>query len=115
MRTLLFVLAVVSIGADAGDYKPLTGAYSIAGKTLLDPPTSEAQNTHIYFSLNGKAALDLYDSMKTKAISNACANDGSMLKRVGEMQCTRSDDGKEYQCWFGIDIKNQKVVGGVVC
>lgn len=115
MRTILLALAVISIGANAGDYKPLAGAYSISGKTLLDPPANEAQNTHIYFSLKGKAALDLYDSMKAKAIPNACANDGSMLKRVGEMQCVRSDDGKEYQCWFGIDIKNQKVVSGVVC
>ncbi len=115
MRISLLALVAVASLANAGDYKPLSGAYSIAGKTLLDPPGTEAPNTHIYFSIKGKAAIDLWDSMKTKAIPHSCANDGSMLKRVGEMQCTRSDDGKEYQCWFGIDIKNQQIVGGVVC
>lgn len=115
MKFLLLVLAVVSLGAVANDYKPLKGDYSIRGKTLYDPPAVEAQNTHVYFALDGKAAQDLYDSMKTQPIRDMCADDGTLLKRIGEMQCNRSVGGKEYQCWFGIDIKNQKVVNGVIC
>lgn len=115
MRILILAIALLSLTAYAAEYKPLVGSYSIAGKTLYDPPANEAHNTHIYFSLDGKAARDLYESMKTKAIPNACTDDGSLSKRAGEMQCTRSKDGKEYQCWFGIDLRTQKIVNGAIC
>ena len=115
MRALIIVLAVFLTEASAREYQPLTGNYTIAGKTFYDPPSHEAKDTHIYFSLEGKAAGDLYDSMKVKAVRDQCAGDGSMSKRVGEMQCTLSEDGKSYRCWFGIDLKNQRVVNGVVC
>jgi hypothetical protein len=115
MRILLLVVAVASVGASAADYKPLAGTYALGGKTVYDPPASEPKNTHIYFALEGKAARDLYESMKTQAVRDECANDGSMSKRVAETQCIRADGGKEYRCWFGIDIKTQKVVNGVVC
>jgi hypothetical protein len=115
MRFFRFAIVLVSCGVFAGEYKPLKGDYSIAGKSFYDPPASEPQDTHIYFALEGKSAKDLYDSMKVKAVRDMCTDDGSMSKHVGEMQCTRSKGGKEHQCWFGIDIKSQKVVGGVVC
>jgi hypothetical protein len=115
MRILLLAVVAASFGASANDYKPIAGEYSIRGKSFYDPPASEPQNTHIYFALEGKAARDLYEQMKTKAVRDECANDGSMSKNIGEMQCTRSVGGKEHRCWFGIDIKTQKVVGGVVC
>lgn len=115
MRQLIVVLAVFLTEASASEYQPLTGNYTIAGKTLYDPPSHEAKDTHIYFSLEGKAARDLYVSMKVKAVRDQCEDDGSMSKRIGEMQCTRSEGGKSYRCWFGIDIKTQRVVNGVVC
>lgn len=115
MKTLLFALCILSAWATAGEYKPLKGSYSIGGKTFYDPPAEETKKTHVYFALEGKTARDVYESMDTKAVRDECAGDSSMTKRIEEMQCTRSSGGKEYRCWFGIDLKNQKVVGGVVC
>lgn len=115
MRLLIIVLAVCLATANASEYQPMTGDYMIAGKTFYDPPPHEAKDSHIYFSLEGKAARDLYDSMKVKAVRDQCADDGSMSKRVGEMQCTLSEDGKSYRCWFGIDLKAQRVVNGIIC
>jgi hypothetical protein len=115
MKALLLIIAFLTTGAFAADYKPLTGEYGLGGKTLFDPPANESRNSHMYFSLAGSAARDLYEAIKAKALRDECANDGSMSKRVGEMQCTLSSDKKEYRCWFGIDVNRQKIVNGVIC
>lgn len=115
MRLLIIMLAAFFTNVCASEYQPLTGNYAIAGKTLYDPPSDEAKDSHMYFSLDGKAARDLYDSMKVKAVRDQCTGDVSMSKRVGGIQCTRSNDGKEHRCWFGIDLKNQRIVSGNVC
>jgi len=115
MRLLIVVLVVFLTEASASEYQPLTGNYKVGGKTFYDPPSHEAKDTHVYFSLEGKVARDLYDSMKVKAVRDQCADDGSMSKRIGEMQCTLSEGGQLYRCWFGIDMETQRVVNGVVC
>ena len=99
----------------AWEAKVLTGSYSIAGRTLVDAPVSEAQNTHMYFALSGVSAQDLYNSMKVRAKPDLCRAGGALTKSIGEMRCTRSASGREFQCWFGIDIAKQRLTGGVVC
>ena len=112
---LAIALLVMPTAVFAGDYKPLTGAYALGGKTLSDPPADEPQNTHVYFALTGAPAKDLFDSMKVKAVRDVCVDDGSVSKQVQEMRCTRSADGKEHRCWFGIDIAKQRITSGVTC
>lgn len=112
---IVLVLLSLQVFAIAADYKPLEGEYKVGGKTFYDPPKNESKDTHIYFALTGTAAKNLFDSMKVRSKKDVCMNDGSLTKRVKEMQCTRSLDGKEHRCWFGIDIKNQNVTGGVAC
>jgi hypothetical protein len=109
------VLILLHVSAFAADYKPLMGEYTKGGKTFYDPPEEESKDTHIYFVLTGATAKDLFNSMKVPAMRDVCMNDGSLTKLVKEMQCTQSLGGKQYRCWFGIDIKNQHITGGVVC
>ena len=111
--TLLLLITSMSLGA--WEDKVLTGSYSIAGQTIVDPPATEARDTHIYFSLSGMSAQDLYNSMKVRAKPDLCRAGGALMKSIGEMRCTRSASGREFQCWFGIDIAKQRLTGGVVC
>lgn len=111
----VLLLFALHVPASAADYRPLAGQYSIGGKTFYDPPEGEPKDTHIYFVLTGLAAKDLYGSMKVQAKRDECVGDGSLTKRVKEMQCTRSADGKEHRCWFGVDVKSQRITNGVVC
>jgi hypothetical protein len=99
----------------AGDYKSLSGKFAMGGKTLYDPPKGEPENTHIYFVLTGVAAKDLFKSMDVRAVRDLCIGDGSLTKRLKELQCTRGADGKGHTCWFGVDIKNQRITDGTVC
>jgi hypothetical protein len=108
-------LVLVSSFAVAAVYNQLSGTYRIGGKTFYDPPANEPQNTHLYIQLTGDAAKELYQTMQVKPKPEVCGDEGTLTKVVGNMQCTRDADTKSYRCWFGIDVKNQKIVNGVVC
>jgi hypothetical protein len=108
-------LVLVSSLAMAAAYNQLTGTYRIGGKTFYDPPENEPQNTHLYIQLTGDAAKDLYQTMSAKPKPDVCGDEGTQTKMIGNVQCTRSADTKTYRCWFGVDVKNQKIVNGVVC
>ena len=109
------LLFTTSVPLGAWEAKVLTGSCSIAGRTLVDAPVSEAQNTHMYFALSGVSAQDLYNSMRAQAKPDVCRGGGALAKSIGEMRCTRSADGRAFQCWFAIDIASQRITGGVVC
>ncbi len=113
--TIILALMVVSSFAYAVTHGQLTGTYRIGGKTFYDPPEEEPQNTHIYIQLTGSTAKDMYNVMDAKPQYDICVDNGSKTKTIGEMQCTRSADGKDYRCWFGVDLKRQKITRGVVC
>ncbi len=116
MKLIAAIIAtVLSAGAAAADYQPLQGSYKVGGRTLYDPPESEAQDTHFYLDLEGDAARDLYDALKAKALDGVCGEPGDLTKRAGGVQCTKVRGGKEYHCAFGVELQTQRVVGGVVC
>lgn len=112
---ILALLLIAPSLAMAWQYKQLSGSYRIGGQTVYDPPENEAKNTHFYVELTGAAAKDLFDQMKAPTVANVCADKGTKTKTVGEMRCTQSANAKQYRCWFGIDIKNQRITNGAVC
>ena len=111
---LLIGLIAGAAPAPAADYRPLQGAYAIAGETLIDPPQSEPQDTHFYIDLECPAARDLYKAMKTRAVNGICGEPGDLTRRQGGVQCTRVSGGTEYHCAFGVELNTQRVVSGVV-
>ena len=116
MKIILTIGAVMfAASASAADYKPLQGTYMVGGATLIDPPESEAQDTHFYLDLEGNAARDLYKALKAKAEAGICGEPGDLTKRSGGVQCTMVKGGKEYHCAFGVELGTQKVVSAVIC
>ena len=112
---LAFATLVFAAAAPASDYKLLQGSYMVGGATLIDPPETEAQDTHFYVDLEGNAARDLYKALKAKAEAGVCGEPGDLTKRSGGVQCTMAKGGKEYHCAFGVELRTQNVVPGVVC
>ena len=116
MRIILAILAIACASTAAGaDYRSLQGTYMVGGETLIDPPQSEAQDTHFYLDLEGTAARDLYKALKAKAQDGVCGEPGDLTKRSGGVQCTMVKGGKEFHCAFGVELRTQRVVSGVVC
>lgn len=112
---LILSLACTALPIHAQQFKPLAGEYSIGGQTVIDPPPNESHTTHLYVALAGNTARDLYNNMRVTTISDACGEPGALLKSIGNMQCTRDADGKDYQCNFAIDIAKQRITGGGAC
>ena len=117
MKLILAIAALMltAAAAFAADYQPLKGSYKIGGTTLIDPPESEPQDTHFYLDLEGNTARDLYKAIKAKAEAGICGEPGDLTKRSGGVQCTMVKGGKEYHCAFGVELRTQHVVPGVVC
>ena len=109
------ITIVISMSATAAGYQPLQGSYKVGGQTLYDPPESEPQDTHFYVDLEGNAARDLYNALKAKPLDRVCGEPGDLTKRSGGVQCTKVKGGEEYHCAFGVELKTQRVVAGVVC
>lgn len=110
---LLF--CVSAIGEDLDWRKPLSGSYRISGASVVDPPEGEARDTHLRIHLTGEAAKSLYSAMKVKPRRDQCRNDGTLIKFVKDMQCTLSANRKQYECWFAVDVPNQKITVAIVC
>ena len=117
MKLILAIVALVftAASANAGDYQPLKGSFKVGGATLIDPPESEPQDTHFYLDLEGNAARELYKALKAKAEAGVCGEPGDLTKRSGGVQCTMVKGGKEYHCAFGVELRTQRMVPGVVC
>ena len=116
MKALLATtLLCIAAGAGGADYPALHGSYRLGGATLIAPAAGEPQTTHFYVDLQGRTAHDLYDALDAKAVAGVCGEPGDLTKRSGGVQCTKAQGGKEYYCAFGIELKTQKVVSGVVC
>lgn len=103
------------LSAAAADYRTLHGSYLIGGATLIDPPPTEARDTHLYLDLDGATARDLYRALKAKPEDGVCGAPGDLTKRQGGVQCTRVHGGNEYHCAFGVELRTQRVVAAVVC
>jgi hypothetical protein len=93
----------------------LNGSYELGGKTPIDPPDGEPQDTHLRLFLEGGAARDLYAALDVKAIEDECLADGSMTKSLGGIACTMHADGHTFECSFAVNIKSRTVEGASAC
>jgi hypothetical protein len=112
----LFAALVVpgAVGAQPAA-KPLSGTYTFAGKTLVDPPPAEPRDSHLVITLDGQTARDVYRKMKERPRRDACLDDGSMSKTSGGMHCTEWVKPARYTCAFSINLAAQKIEGAAVC
>jgi hypothetical protein len=94
---------------------PLSGEYHFHGKTLLDPPPGEAQDTHLGLVLEGRAARDLFRRMTAKAEADVCLDDGSVSKTQGGLRCTELAGKAGWRCEFAIQLESVALVADGAC
>lgn len=94
----------------------LTGKIGVTGKSLVDAPPGEPRDTHLQVYLTDKSAKLLYDGMKVEPEAERCEGDPDVMsKYIGEMVCQHSVKLDTYECFFGVNIKEQKIEGGWMC
>jgi hypothetical protein len=112
-----FVVALISASATlalALDVTNLRGELFIAGKTVVDPPPTESQNSHAYVTIEGPAALRMYRNMRAKAEDDLC-REGNKIKRAGNLACSVGRNGREASCDFALDLVNGTIAPGQPC
>jgi hypothetical protein len=115
---LLLSSLVTAFGADKSPsgHTKLDGVYRIYGGGLGDPVAPTAKDKKIMFSLEGKAAKDMFESMGPD-VKDACtgeSGDRVRKKDDGNLFCSKTEAG-EYFCNFGFDLRTGKSIGGIVC
>lgn len=111
---LALLLLLVPGLALASEPKPLEGDYFIAGRTVVDPPADEPRDTHLYLTLRGATARDLYARLKTTPRPFPCV-EGAQAKAVGGTLCWVAGKGRRAECVLGINLQTQRVDAGLPC
>lgn len=83
---LAILLLLAALPVTAWQYNSLSGQYRIAGQTVIDPPPSQTMGTHLHLTLSSAAARDLYNAMKVAPKPDECADNGALVKTLGEIQ-----------------------------
>lgn len=114
------VVGMLALAGDASRAQEVTttkleGDMFIAGKTPLDPPTNEPKNTHAYVSIEGPAALRIYQTMKGREAKDLCRGEGWKRKAARNFVCSLSGDGKQAACDFSVDLRRGTIDGGKPC
>jgi hypothetical protein len=107
-------LAVAMHVSVAGEPRRLSGTYQLSGESANRMSEAVERDTHVRFYLNGRSAADLYRVLAAKPKRDECFNDGSLTKAAGDFICTKHPKGA-HECWFGLDLRTQRVVPGFVC
>jgi hypothetical protein len=95
-------------------FQPFQGRYSIYGGSLADPEAPSARSKKIAFSINGKAAQQMFDAMGPDLKSVCDSENGTRFRQRAELVCSyHPTDG--YECNFGFDLAEGRSIGGSVC
>lgn len=115
-KLLLIVMLSLSFASFASDpYKNFPGQYTISGKTVLDSPAGEPQNTHIYFRIMGDAAKEMYSMVDAKPERDICLDDGTLTKSAESIKCDFNPKDSSYICYFSVGVQENSIGLGVVC
>lgn len=124
MKTTPFLLLLL-LGASTaygapdeapGPHRPLQGSYWIYGGGLGDPVPPTAKDKKVMFSIEGRAARELFDALGPDKKDLCTEGSGTRVRARDKdrLFCMRSARG-EYSCNFGFDLRSGKSIGGSVC
>jgi hypothetical protein len=121
-HSLLFMMMCGAIagaaGADQplGPHRKLEGVYRVYGGGLGDPIAPTAKDKKVMFSVTGRAARELFDTLGPDKKDVCTAGNGTRVRARDNdnLYCMRSAEG-EYSCNFGFDLRSGKSIGGIVC
>lgn len=123
MRKVFFALLILSgLGSavlatdDLFRHKPFSGVYMIYGGGLGDPVAPSSKDRKVMFSISGRAARELFDTIGPDRHDVCTEGSGTRVRWRDDqnLSCTRNEKG-EYDCNFGFDLRTGKSIGGSIC
>jgi hypothetical protein len=106
MRILIISSILLTTFAIADSpFKNLSGQYFISSAPEHDPVQPLPENTHAYFSIEGVAAKEIYDSMNTEPTENLCG-ENHLEKKSGDFGCAYYPKSEKYACHFSVNLNS---------
>jgi hypothetical protein len=102
------------------DAKPLTGTYYVAPP--IDTADPKAPADHLYMTLTGAVAKEMWDAMTVEATPDECV--GRMARWVQSLVCygpsTQASQPlgageSPYECYLGVNLKTAQLEIGQDC
>jgi len=95
--------------SDSGEQK-MEGYYQIGGKFSYDSKAPLKGNSHLYMTITGDAAKNLYNSLLGNPENNECT--GELDKATTKFSCSKTISNN-YYCSFSIDLGAGTVEAGL--
>ena len=113
-KIILTLLVMTSCALAANPFREFSGLYHISSAPISDPPEKLPPNTHVYFSIKGQPAQEMYDLIEGEPKLNHCGL-AHYVKSTGNIDCSFYPIKTEYSCDFSINIKEGVVDSGGWC
>ena len=113
---LLLTSPIVAADSGPGPYLHADVSYRIYGGGLGDPTAPKPNDRKVAFSIEGKAAKQIFDAIGPDR-PDQCTQGSGMRVRTKDRErltCTLSREN-DYVCSFGFDLVTGKSVGGSIC
>jgi hypothetical protein len=98
------------------DYREARIHYLMFGGDIGDPVQATDKDSKIAFSVEGKLAKKIFDSIGPDKKNLCTENDGSRFrsKDHDKISCVKFKEGS-YICYFGFDLKTGKSIVASIC
>jgi len=109
-------IPVADAQTDPGPYKKAETRYLIYGGSLGDMTAPTKSDKKIAFSIEGKAARELFEAIGPDKKDACLEGTGARVRHRNDenLECVRSKEG-EYHCSFGFDLRTGKSIPGSIC
>lgn len=112
--TALVSLAYATVPADwPAPYRQFNGKYTIYSGELGDQQAPTRDDRKLSFIIEGQPAKDIFDSMYPDD-KETCGGEGARARTKGNAWCTYQPR-RGYRCYFGVDLRTGKSIGGGIC
>lgn len=113
---LLLTSPIVAADSSPSPYLQADVSYRIYGGGLGDPTAPTPSDRKVAFSIEGKAAKQIFDAIGPDKLDQCTQGSGMRVRHKDRerLTCTLSKEN-EYVCSFGFDLVTGKSVGGSIC
>lgn len=99
---------------DSAPTKPMKAEYSIYSGEIGNERAPTKMDRKLAIEVSGVAAKEIFDSIFPDSIVTCSDEKGERLRRKEHLWCSFApSDG--YRCYFGIDLRTGKSIGGASC
>jgi len=112
--SLLVILFISFFAYSDNPFQPLVGNFHISSAPIADPKAPLPNKTHLYLSISGEVAQEIYTSLNGEPKLNKC-DVNHYQKSAGNFICSYYPTDDKYSCDFSVNIQVGKLDSAGFC